>query len=274
MTSPPPPRLHAGMTEVHVITAFADHPAAGNPAAVCLTGGPADPAWMQSVARRMNLSETAFLHRIDQDFSLRWFTPTTEVELCGHATLASAFVLWETGALPTAEPARFQTLSGELTCRRDGHWITMDFPASPVRPWSAPAGLAADLGGPIVASFTTGMDHLVEVADETVLRRLRPDWAALARLGQRGVIATCRSADPRWDFVSRFFAPAIGVNEDPVTGSTHCALAPFWAARLGRTTLTGYQASARGGTVRVEVRGQRVVLGGKAVRLDRVVLPE
>lgn len=262
------------MTEVHVIAAFADHQSAGNPAAVCLLKEAADPVWMQRVARQMGLSETAFVVRTGRDFSLRWFTPSTEVELCGHATLASAFVLWETGTLPAAEPARFHTLGGELTCRRNADWITMDFPATPVRPWSAPVRLAADLGGPIVAGFTNGMDYLVEVPDEAALRGLRPDWEALTRLGQRGLIATCSSDDPRWDFVSRFFAPAVGVKEDPVTGSAHCALAPFWAARLGRTTLTGFQASARGGTVRVEVRGDRVVLGGQAVHLERVVLPE
>jgi PhzF family phenazine biosynthesis protein len=267
-------RLHRAVFTVHVIAAFAHTPSAGNPAAVCLLKEPTDQPWMQRVARTMNLSETAFLHRDGDGFPLRWFTPQKEVELCGHATLASAFVLWETGELPAGDAARFHTKSGMLTCRKDGDWITMDFPATPVQPWVAPASLAEDLGGTIVHSMTNGVDGLVEVPDAATLRRLAPDWRALERLGLRGVIATCRSEDSQSDFLSRFFAPAIGVNEDQVTGSAHCALAPYWAERLGRNSLTGYQASARGGTVRVELCGERVVLSGQAVRLHRIVLPD
>lgn len=274
LTAGRPARLHGTMTGIDVIAAFAREPSAGNPAGVCIREHAADPGWMQRVARTMALSETAFLHRSGDAFSLRWFTPTTEVDLCGHATLASAFVLWETAMLTPAEPARFHTRGGLLTCRLDGDWITMDFPSSPVRAWDAPATLARDLGGRVLATATNGVDGLVEVPDAATLRGLQPDWEALARLGLRGVIATCRAEDSRHDFLSRFFAPSVGVNEDPVTGSAHCALAPYWAPRLGRSTLVGYQASARGGTVQVELRGDRVLLSGQAVRMRRVELPE
>jgi PhzF family phenazine biosynthesis protein len=224
----------------------------------------------------MNLSETAFVHRIADGFSLRWLTPTVEVKLCGHATLAAAFVLWETGALaPTAE-ARFDTASGLLTCTRERHssgdWIAMDFPARECLPCPAPAGLAAALGCDVGWCGANGMDYLVAVRDEGVLRGLRPNMSGLAQLPVRGVIVTCAAAAPPFDFLSRFFAPAAGVPEDPVTGSAHCALGPFWAKRLGRGDLTGLQASDRGGVVQVGVRGDRVILRGQAVLASRVEL--
>lgn len=260
------------MTTLHVVDAFTVHPFSGNPAAVCLLDQPADDSWMQLVAREMNHAETAFLHPIEGGYSLRWFTPAVEVKLCGHATLASAFVLWHTGVLSADEIARFHTLSGWLTCQREGDWIAMDFPACPVVSCAAPAGLAEALGCEFTFCGSNGMDHLVEVADETTLRGLSPNHSALAPLSQRGVIVTCSSERPEFDFISRFFAPAAGVNEDPVTGSAHCALGPYWQAKLGRSDFTAFQASERGGTVKLSVRGDRVLLRGQAVLMSRVEL--
>lgn len=254
------------------VDAFTHKPFAGNPAAVCVLDEPADEAWMQLVAREMNLSETAFLLPIEGGYSLRWFTPTVEVKLCGHATLASAHALWETGALARDQAARFHTLSGWLTCRRAGDWIEMDFPATPAALCATPAGLSEALGTELLWSGSNGTDYLVEVMDERALRRLRPNFTALASLMIRGVIVTCRSESPEFDFMSRFFAPAAGVNEDPVTGSAHCTLGPYWQAKLGRSDFTAYQASARGGVVKVGVRGERVLLGGQAVTVSHVDL--
>ena len=257
---------------LHVVDAFTAEPFTGNPAAVGVLDAPRDAAWMQRVAREMNLSETAFLEAVEEGWSLRWFTPTTEVKLCGHATLASAFVLWETGALPASDEVKFHTLSGVLTCRRDGAWIEMDFPAVFARPIPPPPGLGEALGSELTATAANGMDYLVEVADEKTLRALRPDFTALARQPVRGVIVTCRSEKPEFDFISRFFAPAAGVDEDPVTGSAHCALGPWWQAKLGRDEFTAWQASARGGLVKLAVRGDRVLLRGQAVRMSTVEL--
>lgn len=260
------------MHHLHVVDAFTNQPFRGNPAAVCLLSGPADEPWMKRVAREMNLSETAFLSPIEGGYALRWFTPAAEVRLCGHATLASAAVLWRTGILSPEVAARFHTLSGWLTCRCDGDWIEMDFPLRKAEPCAEPAGLASALGCELKFCGANGTDYLVEVADESVLRALRPDFRALLQLPVRGVIVTCRSELPEYDFVSRFFAPSVGVNEDPVTGSAHCALAAHWAAKLGRTALTGYQASERGGVVKVEARGDRVLLRGQAVIMSKVEL--
>jgi PhzF family phenazine biosynthesis protein len=258
------------MTVLHVVDAFTNRPFAGNPAAICVLEAPRADAWMQLVAREMNLSETAFLHPVAGGWSLRWFTPTVEVALCGHATLAAAFTLWETSTLASADAARFSTRSGWLTCRREGTWIEMDFPAKVCTPCAVPAGLADALGCAPVSCGLNCMDYLVEVTDEATLRALRPDFSALATLPVRGVIATCRSASPDFDFVSRFFAPAAGVNEDPVTGSAHCALGPYWQAKLGGSDFTAFQASARGGVVKVGVRGDRVLLRGQAVLMSRI----
>jgi len=249
------------------VDAFTDAPFAGNPAAVCVLPGPADDLWMQAVAREMNLSETAFLHRETDAWRLRWFTPAVEVDLCGHATLAAAHVLWEDGHLPRGKAARFHTKSGALGADAKGEWIELDFPAVVAQPAEPPAGLLESLGvrGTVARNR---MDYLVEVVDEAVVRRLAPDFTRLRRVETRGVIVTARAAPP-YDFVSRFFAPAAGVDEDPVTGSAHCALGPWWAKRLGRTQLLAYQASARGGVVRVSVRGERVGLGGQAVTVLR-----
>jgi len=259
---------------LHVVDAFTHEPFKGNPAAVCVLDAPADEAWMKRVAREMNLSETAFLHPVDGGWNLRWFTPAVEVKLCGHATLASAFVLWETGVLRPDEAARFHTLSGWLTCRRDRDWIEMDFPAKAAAPCAAPAGLAEALGVELLWSGHSGMDYLVEVANEKTLRALQPDFRALAALPVRGIIVTCRSDSPEFDFVSRFFCPAVGVDEDPVTGSAHCALGPYWQSKLGKSDFTAWQASERGGTVKLTVSGDRMLLRGQAVMMSRVEFRE
>ncbi len=262
---------------LYVVDAFTDQPFAGNPAAVCVTSGPVDETWMKLVAREMNLSETAFVHPIDGGNSLRWLTPAVEVALCGHATLASALVLWEMQGFPEKETIRFLTKSGWLTCRQIDGMIEMDFPAKGTTACVAPEGLAASLGCRPVAVTSNGMDYLVEVDSEASLRQLSPNMTSLAMLPVRGVIVTARSDDRRYDFVSRFFAPAAGVNEDPVTGSAHCALAPYWQAKLGKSKMTGYQASERGGVVHTimndtVVKGDRVLLRGNAVLMSRVEL--
>ena len=247
------------------VDAFTDTPFAGNPAAVCLLPAPRDEGWMQSVAREMNLSETAFLVRAADGYDLRWFTPSVEVALCGHATLASAHVLWEDGHLPPARQARFHTKSGLLTGNRAGEWIELDFPAKREEPAAAPAGLVEALGVTPKYVGKNQFDYLVEIDGEVAVRRLTPNHAALAALPVRGVIVTSRADSPGYDFVSRFFAPGSGVPEDPVTGSAHCALGPYWQSRLGKSDLVAYQASPRGGVVRVRVAGDRVKLGGRAV---------
>jgi PhzF family phenazine biosynthesis protein len=251
------------------VDAFADHPFAGNPAAVCLLGRPAEDRWMQQVATEMNLSETAFLHPERDGYRLRWFTPGVEVDLCGHATIASAHVLWETGRAPAGGTIRFHTRSGVLTAEADGRWIWLDFPALPVRPCEPPAGLADGLGVPLRSVGQTSMDHLCELDSEEMVRAVRPNFDRLATIKTRGIIVTSRSSDTRYDFVSRFFAPAAGIPEDPVTGSAHCALAPYWGQRLGKADMLAYQASPRGGEVRVGMRGDRVRLGGRAVTVLR-----
>lgn len=254
---------------VIVVDAFTDRPFLGNPAAVCLMDGPADEAWMRAVAREMNLSETAFLHPEGDGYRLRWLTPAVEVNLCGHATVASAHVLWESGRLASNAEARFHTLSGLLTARRDDSWIVCDFPAKPVTPCPAPEGLEAALGARIVAIARNNLDLLVELTSATAVRSLTPNHGALAKLPVRGVMVTAAADEPPHDFVSRFFAPGAGIQEDPVTGSAHCALGPYWGPRLGKSELQGYQASARGGTVRVSLRGERVLLGGQAITTSR-----
>lgn len=251
---------------IHWVDTFAERPFEGNPAAVCVGDRPAGEAWMAALAAELGLSETAFVTPEDGAFRLRWFTPVREVDLCGHATLASAHVLWETGAVPTDAAIEFATRSGRLAAARDGAWIALDFPADPPREAAAPDGMAEALGAaPRWTGRTRQEDWLVELADEAAVCGLEPDLRALARVEARGVIVTARSKADGRDFVSRFFAPRYGVDEDPVTGSAHCALAPFWADRLGRAALVGYQASPRGGIVRVETAGERVILKGRAV---------
>lgn len=259
---------------LHVVDAFADAPFRGNPAAVCLLTSPGDAVWMQSVAAEMNLAETAFVSpRADGDHDLRWFTPAVEVDLCGHATLASAHVLWTSGGAE-AERLVFHTRSGALAAtRRGAAWIELDFPATPPASATTPEGLLEALGLSRDDVRTVGrsrFDVLVEVAAPERVRMVQPDFRRLRAVEARGVIVTA-AAEPGadHDFVSRFFAPAAGIDEDPVTGSAHCCLAPFWASRFGRTELVGYQASKRGGTVRVEVAGDRVRLSGRAITVVR-----
>jgi predicted PhzF superfamily epimerase YddE/YHI9 len=251
--------------DLYQVDAFTDRPFAGNPAAVCFLPGPAEERWMQDVAREMNLAETAFLHPEDGGYRLRWFTPAVEVELCGHATLASAHVLWETGRLPAGETARFQTLSGLLTAGRDGDWIELDFPARVADPVEPPPVLLDVMGARPVFVGRSRYDYFLEMPDEDAVRAAAPDLQAIRPLPVRGVIVTARGSSNPFDFVSRFFAPGAGIDEDPVTGSAHCTLAPYWAERFGKDELMGYQASARGGVVRVRVMGDRVRLGGQAV---------
>ncbi|QDU69494.1 PhzF family phenazine biosynthesis protein [Engelhardtia mirabilis] len=253
---------------IAVVDAFTDRAYRGNPAAVCVLETDRDAEWMQAVAREMNLSETAFLRREGDTWRLRWFTPTTEVRLCGHATLASAHWLWEAG-LASAERIAFETLSGRLVAARAQDAIDLDFPARPAARATAPPRLLGALGLAAGAALTVAgaeEDWLVEVADEAALRGVAPDFGLLAKVDARGVIVTARAGEgSEVDFLSRFFAPACGVDEDPVTGSAHCTLGPFWAARIGRSRLRAHQASARGGDLEVELRGERVGLIGRAV---------
>jgi len=248
-----------------VVDAFTDRPFAGNPAAVCVMDRAADDGWMQQVAREMNLAETAFLAPEAGVYRLRWFTPAVEVQLCGHATLASAHWLWESGAVAPSEPIAFETRSGRLLAMKQGGWIALDFPAKPATPAEAPAALARALGAAPVAFGVSQFDALAELESEEAVRTLIPDIGALAALPYRGVIVTARAASAGLDFVSRFFAPAVGVPEDPVTGSAHCVLGPYWRRRLMKDDFLAYQASPRGGVVKVGVRGDRVLLGGQAV---------
>jgi PhzF family phenazine biosynthesis protein len=257
------------------VDAFTDKPYSGNPAAVCILDALRDDRWMQNVAREMNLSETAFLMKRGDGYDLRWFTPAQEVDLCGHATLASAHVLWEDNHLQADEEARFHTKSGLLTCRRKDGWIEMDFPAEPENRVAAAPELITALGVTPVYVGKNRFDYLVEIESENILRTLTPDFTLLNTIPMRGVIVTARSLSKKYDFVSRFFAPRAGINEDPVTGSAHCCLGPYWQKKLKRYQFYAYQASARGGEVHVRVAEDRVMLSGKAVTVLRgELLPE
>ena len=251
--------------DLWLIDAFTDRPFAGNPAGVCLLEAPRPDEWMQALASEMKQAETAFLLPAKDGYQLRWFTPAVEVDLCGHATLASAHYLWETKRLKPKETARFSTRSGVLTARKASGWITLDFPATPPEPCEPPPYLLDAFRTPEAKVLQSRFDYMLVLDDAAKLRSLVPDGRLLRAVPTRGVIVTAASDVSGVDFISRFFAPAAGVDEDPVTGSAHCALAPYWAGRLGSRKLIGYQASARGGTVRVEVAGERVLLGGKAV---------
>jgi len=251
------------------VDSFTSQAFGGNPAAVCILTTPPSEAWMRNVAREMNLSETAFLVPKEDGFNLRWLTPKVEVELCGHATLASAHVLWETGVLRPDEQARFHTLSGLLTAERKGDWIELDFPAKPEEPAKPWDELVTGLGITPRYVGKSQFDYLVQADSEQAVRKLEPDFTLLKRTKARGVIVTARAEGGEFDFVSRFFAPGAGIDEDPVTGSAHCVLGPFWAKHLGKTEFVAYQASARGGVVRVRLAGDRVKLGGQAVTVMR-----
>jgi PhzF family phenazine biosynthesis protein len=251
------------------VDAFTDTPFKGNPAGVCLLPEWHSDLWMQNVAQEMNLSETAFLVREGEGHRLRWFTPSIEVELCGHATLASSHILWEQGIIPKTGPALFQTLSGPLSAKLQADGIELNFPATPAQACPAPPDLEQALGARAVYIGQNRFDYIALLENEQELRNLHPNFDLLRKLSVRGVIVTAHSSEAEFDFVSRFFAPGAGIDEDPVTGSAHCCLGPFWQARLGRDTFRAFQASARGGIVRVSVRGDRVLLGGRAVTVLR-----
>ena len=252
------------------VDAFTNKPFSGNPAAVCLLDEARDADWMQAVAAEMNLSETAFVRPLDDGFELRWFTPAVEVDLCGHATLATAHVLWDTGRLGAEEEALFHTRSGTLTARRRGDHIELDFPADPTAPAETEGtqALSAALGTPVVAVHRGREDWLAELESEAAVRECKPNLHLVRALPARGLMITAAASGP-FDFVSRFFAPAAGIDEDPVTGSAHCALACYWSERLGKTAMRGWQASARGGAVGVRLEDGRVFLSGQAVTVLR-----
>jgi PhzF family phenazine biosynthesis protein len=255
---------------LYIVDAFTKERYKGNPAAICLLEEPGDEEWMQLVAAEMNLSETAFIvPAADGSYGLRWFTPEDEVDLCGHATLAAAHILWETGKLGKQEEARFHTRSGLLTARLTEAGIVLDFPDERPEAAFAPEELLQGLG--LIPRYVglNRMDYVVEVDSEETVRSLKPDFAMLARLPVRGVVVTSKSLGGEYDFVSRAFYPGTGVDEDPVTGSAHCALAPYWAKRLRKSELIGYQASSRGGLVHVRPADDRVYLTGQAVTVLR-----
>lgn len=251
--------------KIYQVDAFTEVPFKGNPAAVCILEKEQTDKWMQDIAGEMNLSETAFLFPMDQGYRLRWFTPYSEVELCGHATLASSHILWEKGYLDKSQEAKFYTKSGLLTAKLDGNWIQLNFPAKPVEETDAPEGLIEALGINPVYVGKSVSDYLVEVDSEEIVKNIKPDFTKLMNVNARGVIVTAKSTE--YDFISRFFAPAIGIFEDPVTGSAHCRLGPYWKKKLGKDAFYAYQASKRGGILKMQVVGERVLIMGKAVTI-------
>jgi predicted PhzF superfamily epimerase YddE/YHI9 len=254
---------------IYQVDAFAGWPFHGNPAAVCILSEERDDEWMLAVAQEMSVSDTAYVREEEGRYNLRWFTPTVEVDLCGHATLASAHVLWETGRLEEGSPARFHTRSGILTAERRRPWIEVDFPAMPPQEVEPPPGLIEALGVLPEYVGANDYDYLVEVASPQALRDIRPAFGLLAEIEMRGVAVTCAVQGSEYDFLSRFFAPALGIDEDPVTGSAHCCLGPYWQSRLGKSEMVAFQASRRGGVVRVRVQGERVKIGGQAITILR-----
>ncbi|MEA1895924.1 MAG: PhzF family phenazine biosynthesis protein [Euryarchaeota archaeon] len=247
------------------VNSFTNKPFTGNPAGVCILSEDIPDSEMLNIAKEMNLPETAFLQENDTGYNLRWFTPCTEIELCGHATLASAHILWETGDLSPDEIVHFDTLSGELTAKRNGEWIDLDFPAEYETNADAPVEISDALGVQPIYVGKNRFDYIVEVESEEIVRSINPNFGLLKKIPSRGIIVTSRADTDKYDFVSRFFAPAIGVDEDPVTGSAHCCLGPYWESRLNKSRLEAFQSSERGGVVRVEVKSGRVILSGQAV---------
>ena len=257
---------------LYQVDAFANQPFKGNPAAVCVLRRQESEKWMQSLAAEMNLSETAYLSPEKNGWRLRWFTPTTEVDLCGHATLASAHILWEQGALAPDSPARFHTRSGLLSAVRKEGWIEMDFPAEIETQAEFPEDSIKAFGVPARYVGKNRFDFILEFESAETIRKMTPDFSLLSQVSSRGFIATSASDSDQYDFISRFFAPAAGINEDPVTGSAHCCLGPYWAEKLGKSELVGYQASKRGGVVKVRVGDERVYLSGQAITVMRATL--
>ena len=258
---------------LYQVDAFTNKCFQGNPAAVCLLDAPQDDTWMQAFASEMNLSETAFLEPDDDYYRLRWFTPSIEVDLCGHATLASAHVLWETGAAKRGNVIEFDTRSGLLTASYVDHWIQLNFPATPAKETTCNIDLERALGARPTFVGKSAFDFLAEVPSETLVRELNPNFSLIELAAARGIIVTAKSTSTDYDFVSRFFSPQSGVAEDPVTGSAHCCLGPYWAHQIGKDELVGYQVSSRGGMVRVKLRNDRVILGGQAVTVFCAEVP-
>jgi PhzF family phenazine biosynthesis protein len=251
--------------KIYQVDSFTDKPFGGNPAGVCLMTEQRDAKWMQAVAREMNVAETAFLQKAEEGYQLRWFSPEVEIDLCGHATLASAHILWQEGELKRNVEARFHTKSGLLTARPlPEEWIQLNFPATPPEAAPAPEKLDQMLGAAALYIGRSKFDLLVEVDGEKTVRSLQPDFNALRSIPVRGIIVTARATTQPFDFVSRFFGPAVGINEDPATGSSHCCLAPYWSGKLNKSELLAYQCSSRGGVLRVKNAGERVMLEGKA----------
>lgn len=255
--------------KIYQVDAFANQIFSGNPAAVCILERQADTEWMQNLAAEMNLSETAFLIASGDGYNLRWFTPTVEVDLCGHATLASAHILWEEGYLDQDEIANFYTKSGLLSATKNSDIIELDFPAEVEEESPVPSGLKEGLGLNPIYVGKNRFDYLFQVESDEQVRNLEPNFELLKIVPSRGIIVTSLSSSSEYDFVSRFLAPNTGIDEDPVTGSAHCCLGPYWGRKLGKSTLNAYQASKRGGTVQVKLIDERVILGGKAITVFR-----
>ena len=250
---------------IYQVDAFTAAAFKGNPAGVCILDGPAEEEWMQNVALEMNLAETAFVYPDGERYNLRWFTPTVEVDLCGHATLASAHVLWETGALSLDQKAQFNTRSGLLTAWTDNGFIEMDFPKDEEKESALPMELGQALGVKPLYTGKATFDYILGLESEKAVVELKPDFNLLGKVPMRGVMVTSLSSSDKYDFVSRFFAPSSGIDEDHATGSAHCCLGPYWEKRLGKNGLRAYQASRRGGELSVRGNGDRVILGGNAV---------
>jgi PhzF family phenazine biosynthesis protein len=254
---------------IYQVDAFTRRPFHGNPATVVMLSEAKPDDWMLAVAQEMKHSETAFLLKQEVGYNLRWFTPTNEVDLCGHATLACAHILYETGRQKPEEIVRFSTRSGLVTARRSGTRIEMNFPTKPVEPVQPPDGLLQALGG-LAPRYVghSGEDYLLELENENLVRMLQPDLAQLKALPLvKGVLVTATSDSSDYDFVSRFFSPVEGIDEDPVTGMAHCMLGPYWGTKLNRAAFTAYQASKRGGEVRLRVDGNRIFLSGEAMTI-------
>lgn len=249
--------------KIYQVDAFTEKPFMGNPAAVCILKNYPTEKWMQDVAGEMNLAETAFLVPMNDGYSLRWFTPNSEVDLCGHATLASAHILWERGYIRPDQEAKFYTKSGLLTAIIHEDWVQLNFPATLEEKIEGPAELTEALDIVPVYIGKNVFDYLIEVESEEIVRTISPDFTKLMKVPMRGVIVTAKSAE--YDFISRFFAPEVGIFEDPVTGSAHCCLGPYWKKRLKKDKFIAYQASERGGVLKVQVLGERVLISGKAV---------
>jgi PhzF family phenazine biosynthesis protein len=252
-------------TPLFQVDSFTDQPFKGNPAGVCLLDAVRPDDWMRAVAAEMNLSETAFVIKQGQDYSLRWFTPTVEMDLCGHATLAAAHILWETERVPGEALIRFHTRSGQLTISRNREWIEMDFPLRPYHEVAENEGVVDAVGAVPDEVYQSGENLLFVYESEKIIRALTPNFSALKTYEYHGLIVTAPSDSPQFDFVSRFFAPSIGINEDPVTGSSHCTLAPYWSERLRKVNLNANQVSSRAGVLKVRVSAERVYISGQAV---------